>query len=187
MATRSVIAVLRADFYGSLENAQTAAGESGETTKTLFGEKNTIEFTGGTAANQANRVWASEGRVLAAATPETIDVYDFGALDIGGGAGKDQMGGAIALIGIKGLYIKVDPASAGPLFVGGEGTTAAWNSLFPDAPVPDTATLTIPVGGILFLTDPSAAGMAVADTTNHLLQMESTLGCTYDIAIIGIE
>ena len=181
MATRTVTAVFTINSLGRLVNAQTSAGESGESAKGVFGENNDIEFTGGVGANQAQRAWASEGRTLSAST-EDIDLFDFGSLDIGGGAGKDQLGGSMALTGIKMLYIKNRSTSAADLVVGGKGASTAWTSLL----ATNTFTITLKPGQILMTTDPSAAGMAVADTTNHLLTMTSGGACTYDIALIGI-
>jgi len=185
MGTKAVVAKFLANFHGSYTDTQTGAGESGEIVSAKFGEQNSVTFTGGTGANQANRVWPSENRILSTSASELIDVYDFGTLDIGSGAGKDQHGGSLALTGIKGFYVKNRSTSAGNLLVGGEGTTAAWNSLFNGS---DTALISLPPGAIVMITNPSSAGYAVADTTNHLLKIAADSGgaVAYDIAIVGI-
>ena len=46
----------------------------------------------GVSESQANRVWQSEGRSISAGGQETLDLYDFAAVDIGAGAGNDGVG-----------------------------------------------------------------------------------------------
>ncbi len=143
---------------------------------------NTLSITDGTTSDKADKVWASTGRTLSGAADETIDVYDFGSLDIGAGAGKDPLSGALALAEIVALVIYNRPTSTGTLTIGADGTTAAWNSIFNGD---DEAALTLKPGGVFAITCPPDPAYAVADTTNHLLKLASSANLTYDIYIIG--
>lgn len=137
----------------------------------------------GIVLDKANRIWESKGRVIASAASEDIDVYDFGSIDIGAGAGLDALGQALALAKIVLVLIRNRATSVGTLLVGGKATTAAWNSPFN---ADDDALTPVLPGGVLLWYAPSLAGYAVADTTNHLLKMAASGGdVTYDITIIG--
>lgn len=169
---------------GTLHNTQTAVTESGATPSHEFNFTKGLSFLNGTAAGKAQRAWSSSVRSLTSGNSETIDVYDFGSIDIGAGAGLDALGQSLALSGIKALYIENISGSAGNLVVGNDGTTAAWNSFFSAS---DTATFTLQPGAIFLTADPTALGMAVADSTNHLLKLAASGGdLTYKIALIGI-
>lgn len=139
-------------------------------------------FTDGTTANKADRLWGSKGRALTGTTPEDIDVYDFGSIDIGAGAGLDPHGQAITLAEITALMVINNTSSTGTLAIGGKGTGAAWNSWIQ---ADDDAAVTLKPGGVFLITSPTDPGFAVADTSNHLLTMTPTDDLTYDIYIVG--
>ncbi len=166
--------------------AQTINSGSSSPVKSALGT--TIDagtLTDGTGANQADKYWESLGRTLAQSGTEDIDLYDFGTIDIGGGAGKDPGGQAYALAEICVLLVYNRTTSVGSLLVGGKSTTAAWNAPFN---ADDDATVgPIGPGGLLLLSDFNAAAFAVADTSNHLLKVaEAGNGAvTYDIHILG--
>lgn len=134
------------------------------------------ELTNGTGANAANTIWHDQ-RTLTTATSENIDVYDFG------GGTPSPLGTAIANAKVAVCLIQ-NTHAADSLTVGGESSTAAWNSPFGAS---DTATMTIPAGGTLLLVAPSATGYAVADTSNHLLKISNpgANSVTYKIVVIG--
>jgi len=141
-------------------------------------------LSSGTAANKADRIWTSLARALASGGNESIDLYDFGSLDIGGGAGRDAVGQLITLAEIVAILIQNNASSAGGLIIGGEGSGAAWNSGFGGS---DSAvTPTIAPGGWWQLFTPADPALVVTDTTNHLLKIAATGGAvTYDIHILG--
>lgn len=139
-------------------------------------------LTTGPGLNQGNQLW-HDRRTLASAATETIDLYDF-AIDAGS-AQNDSLGNALAMVRIKVLLIYNRSTTAGENFtLFGEGTTAAWNSLLNGS---DTAKAVLGPGGVFLVTNPSAAGMAVADTTNHLLKVENSGSGSndFDIIVIG--
>jgi len=138
-----------------------------------------VTLTEGTGINQANRKF-EDTRTLTATTAETIDIFDFGGV-------TDPHGRAYTLSKVRKLIIKNTSTTAANLLkVGGEGTAAAWNSPFGGD---DTSLLVVEPGGILVLEAPSAAGYAVADTSNHLLKIEN-MGSTstiYNIIVVGSQ
>lgn len=151
------------------------------------GTSGSVTLEDGTAANKADKVWFDEGRTLTGTTPEDIDLYDFGSIDIGGGAGKDPLGGTLALAEIVCLMITNSSSSTGNIFVGGKNATTAWNSALAIGGVADDTAQVGPIkpgGGMLIwnVTDPA---MAVADTTNHLLTITPTANATYNIYVLG--
>jgi hypothetical protein len=139
----------------------------------------------GTDAEETDRLWISKDRTITAGGYETIDVYDFGSIDIGAGAGKDPLGQSLALAEIRGLFIEVadDASYPGSLVVGGEGSGAEWNSLFNGT---DGREIIIKPNSLFLALTKNDPGWAVADSTNHLLKMSASGGAVkYSIAIIG--
>lgn len=134
------------------------------------------DLANGTGANQVNTLWHDQ-RTLATATAENIDMFDFG------GGTPSPLGTAIANASVKVLLIQNTHATDA-LTIGGEGSGAAWNSPFGAS---DTATVSLPAGGTLLLIAPTAAGFAVADTTNHLLKINNpgANSVTYKIVALG--
>lgn len=142
-----------------------------------------VAFTTGTAAGQADRIWVDIDRALSGATSENIDLYDLASLDIGAGAGKDGLGQAVALAEICGILVLNQSTSTGNITLGGEGSGAAWNSLFSGS---DSFTLgPITPGNFFEATNSAKPAWAVADTTNHLLKIASSADLTYSIVILG--
>lgn len=179
----SLTANLRLSLEGSYTNPQSEAGESGGTPGMSIAKSVLQSITNGTGANQADAYWQSEGRTLTSGNDEDIDLYDFGALDIGAGAGLDPLGQALTLADVVILLVVNRDTSTGTLLVGAEGSGAAWNSPFNGD---DEAALALPPGGFALLGAPGATAFPVADTSNHLLTLAASGGdCTYDIYIIG--
>lgn len=177
-----VSARIMASFTGTLRNA---VGTGIATTSFPAAFNYALAIADGTSLNQADKLWFSTGRTLSQNANETLDVYDFASLDIGAGSGEDPLGGALALAEIMALMVINRSTSAGKILVGGDGTTAAWNSIFN---ADDDAVLgPLGPGGMALICDPNAVSFAVADSTNHLLKVteNNTGAVTYDIAILG--
>lgn len=175
---------LNIELAGNLINPQTGAGESGSTASLEIAELIAIAFANGTGAGQANAIWPSKGRTIVSTEDEVIDLFDFGSIDIGAGPGLDPLSQPLTLATIVGLVIYNRPTSAGNLLVGGEASAAAWNSPFNGD---DEAKLVLHPGSPLLLASPTT-GYAVADTSNHLLELAAPAGnVTYDIFVIGRE
>jgi len=182
---RSLTTKIELRVTATSQDSREDAGESGNAETIQIGDRLTKTLTQGTGASLANRGWESKDRALADTISEDIDLYDFGSINIGAGAGKDCHGDSLALTGIKGLYVFNHADSVGNLLVGGIGATTAWMPLFNSN---DDAELVIHPGGGFAVFTPTAAGYAVADTTNHLLHMLASGGAvTYDITVIGIQ
>lgn len=134
----------------------------------------------GSGLNQANRLFADSGS-LAGAANATFDLFDFNGA-------KDGQGNTFALTKIKAIVVRNKATDAGAILrVGGEGTTAAFMSVNGS----DTVHIAdVAPGGELVLVAPSAAGYAVADSTNHLLKLANQSGSValaFDIVILGAQ
>jgi len=136
-------------------------------------------FTSGTTANKADLFYQEIDRALTSASNDDLDVYDMAVFD----AATDLLGNTITHVEICAVAIRNQSGSAGNLVLGGEGSAAAWNSMFSAS---DTATITIHPGGFFMLVAPDDPAYAVADTSNHLLRVNASGGdITYDISILG--
>ncbi len=159
---------LTANLASTLDLGTSASNESKRVYKKL---------TDGTGIDQSQIVF-SDNRTLANATSENLDLFDFvGALD--------SLGRTYAQLKIVAILIVNKSIIAGDnLKVGGEGSAAAWNSLF-DAS--DTAKAIVGPGGCLFAFNPSVAAFAVTDASNHLLKIDNpgANSINYDIMVIG--
>lgn len=146
-----------------------------------------INLSDGTTANKADVVWYDQARALTGTTPEDIDMYDLGSLDIGAGAGKGPLGNSYANTEIVALVITNDSTSTGNIFIGGKNAGTAWNSFLAIAGVADDTAQVGPIkpGGGFAIWNPADPAMAVADTTNHLLTVTPTANATYNIYFVG--
>lgn len=139
----------------------------------------TMSLTAGTTANKADRFFVDTDRVLAEDADDALDLYDLAGFD----RATDLVGNAVTFAEIVGLMVRNKSTSAGTLVLGGEGSAAAWNSLFSAS---DTYTMDIKPGGFVLVAAPGDPAYAVADTSNHLLNVNASGGgITYDIVIIG--
>ncbi len=151
----------------------------------LLGEKFSpaTALATGTSANQADRFWQDEGRTITSGNNEDIDLYDFGTLDIGAGAGLSPLGQAQTWAELVAILVRNTAASAGDLHVGGNGTAAAFNSFFN---ADDSAVVVVNPGGMFMLFAPDDPAYAITDTSNHLLRMAASGGnVTYDLYLMG--
>jgi hypothetical protein len=134
----------------------------------------------GTAAGQANKIFRDR-RTLASGASERLSMYDFGGA-------LSSLGVAFAQSKVLALLIYNRATVDGDdLVVGGDGTSAAWTSLFNGS---GTATQRVKPGGYLLLIAPDTAGMAVVSPTNHLLKIANASGANavaYDIVVIGAQ
>ena len=176
---RAATARTEVSVSGTLTNSSTGAADK-------FSLAVVEAFSNGVGANMIQRHWEDQ-RTLTTGATEDIDVYDFGTLDIGAGAGLDALGQSMALTGIKAILVRNLSTSTGDLEVGNKAATTAWQSMFVGSGDADAACVVLAPGASFLYVDPSAAGLAVADTTNHLLTMTDTGGgCVYDIHVLGI-
>jgi hypothetical protein len=130
-----------------------------------------LTFTNGTGANQAQIVW-SDSRTIAAGSNESIDLLSL-----------DDDRGTLVFSAIKAIYVRATGASS--VFWTGFGVGDDWDTGPLQAPA--ASGLFIPPGGLLLVTNPSAAGWAVAAPSNEIAIQNSseTAAATYDIILIG--
>jgi hypothetical protein len=137
-----------------------------------FEQEAKVDLALGTGLRQANHVFTDE-RVLAASASET--------LDLAGGL-TDALGATLTFTAIKAILIQADDANVNNVVVGGGSNP--FRGWFADA----TDKLSIPPGGFILLTDPTAAGQTVTAATGDLLLVANSgsgTGVTYTITIIG--
>lgn len=178
--TRTLTAISAKSTWKATANLTNDTG--GVTAQNVHGSEENPSLSTGLGDNQADRVWEKKAWTIPVGTVD-LDLYDFGSLDIGGGAGRDALGQVMALAEIVGIRIKV-VSGAGTLLVGGNGTAAAWNSLFNAS---DSAKIgPFKAGARIEHLCPADGNLAVADTTNHLLRLEAvTTDMVVDVMVLG--
>lgn len=148
-----------------------------------IGNDRNLDFATGTGANQFNRGWRKHSWALADTASFSLDLYDLGTIDIGAGAGEDPLGLTQANTELVGMFISSQTTSVGSVLIGGEGSTAAWQSwIAVSGTLSDTAQVKLLPGAVLILVAPLASAYAIADTTNHLLKFLASGGAvTFDV------
>lgn len=175
--TIRVSAAITAQLANTLDGGSISA-----TANQGFGVSPTLES--GTTANKADVIWSDTGRSITSGANDDLDLYDLGAVDIGAGAGRDAVGQSIAIAEVVAVLIVNKSTSTGNLLVGGEGTTAAWNSPFNG--VDTTVFGPLKPGGFVAFSSPTDPAYAVADTSNHILRLTASGGAVeYNITILG--
>ena len=135
----------------------------------------------GTDADQADRLLIAKGQSLTGT--DTLDLYDLGTLNVGGGAGKDTLGQTCRFSEIVMVVFVSASTSTGDLLIGGSGASNAWNSLFNGD---DDAKTVLKPDGMIAWKAPGASAYGVTNTNNHVLQLEASGGSVdYDVYVIG--
>ena len=164
-------ATLSASLSGTFSKAETFNDKNIEHSLALSIAQ---AFANGTGANQANQIYVGE-RTLADEAQENLDLS---------GSLADQFGSTIAFTGIKGILIQNQSALSSLLFE--PGSTNGFLGPFADA----SDQVIIPPGGVVLMTNASAAGWPVTASTGDLLSFthnsEETADLEYKIALIGI-
>jgi len=132
----------------------------------------TINFANGTGANQAEIVW-SDSRTIAA---NSQDILDFQA-------GLADERGPVEFTAIKAIYIR--NTGTVPLSWLSLSDPEDWGS--GPLQASESEGLQIAAGGVMLLTNPSAAGWIVesGDEQIQFINPSSTTAATYDIILIG--
>ncbi len=160
------------------QSSQIAIKVVGELTNATLGtarDNITLDYTTnlgpGTGAGQANEIYRAT-RTLTASATEDLDMS---------GVLADALGVTVALTKVKALVVHAAAANTNNVRVGGGNTTF---SLFVSA----SDIIALKPGGTFVLTDPSAAGIAVANASTDLLTVTNSAGSSsvsYDIVVFG--
>lgn len=135
--------------------------------------KFTVNLANGTAAAQADRVWA-DTRTLAASATESLDLA---------GTLLDAFGDAATFVRVKGLIVRAAAANTNNVIVGGAASNAFVGPFGAAA-----HTVQVRPGGVLAFACSDATGWPVTVGTGDLLQLANGSGgstVTYDVIIIG--
>jgi len=177
MATSLSEFLINVDLFAKLQ--KTVQGRTVALDRVGQGYSRGSLFSSGTTANKADRLYFEVDQAITSGNSVTLDLFDLANFD----ATTDVLGNTVSFAEIVALLIENESGSAGNLIVGGDGTTAAWNSPFGGD---DDAAVTLDPGGVLFLFNPTDPAYAVADTSNHLLKLAASGGDTiHNITILG--
>ena len=167
--------VTRAEFSVSARIAASNAAGAGVTINKAFAEDN----KDATPAIVPDRVFSLEKEVITSGTSLTIDLYDLGTLDIGAGAGDDNLGETHANSFINSIIIQNDSDSAGTLRIN-QTVANSWSGLTGGSTFVD-----LPAGGF-FAISYGSGGNAVTDASSHLLQLDAVSGnCTATVIFVS--
>lgn len=174
---RSVASItLSAVVKATIKNDINSDGSAPFVNNFTFAPETTL--ANGTNANQFDRCWYDDSRTINSGASENLDLYDLASFDIGAGAGKDALGQSMSNAELVGLGVWNLAASTGDLYIGGEGSGAAFQSFFHvSASASDTAGFgPLKPGGLFLVFSPPDPAWAIADTTNHLLKFAASGG-----------
>ena len=167
----------------TFNNLQFKIGMTVQAVNDSTNAKFSLDGTGSTEKFQTSSSYDPEklldasGQVLSDTSNLDIDLYDLGTWDIGSGAGRDTLAQAHTNSLIYMLYVKNDSDSTGNL-VFDTSQTGGWTSWMP------SGTHTLEPGASLCGVWPS--GIAVADTSNHILRLTAASGdVTFDLQMLS--
>lgn len=148
---------------GSLSNNGLDIGQANYS----FNESFSVSFANGAGLNQVQQIW-TDLRTVAASSNDDINLTSL----------TNGFGAAIVFTSIKAIMIKAALANVNDLLIGDAATPFA--SFFGD---PEDIIVVKP-GGMILLSNPSAAGYPVTASTNHLLRVaNSSSGSSVDYEI----
>ena len=162
---------LRAELNTVATGPTGASHYSRQDTQTDFGY---ATFTG-------NILELGDYSLTVAAGNLDLDLYDLGTLDLGAGAGRDNLGNAWTQTAVHSVFIENTSASAtGVLRIDQSGaTTTAWTGLFGGNTVTD-----LPAGAFI-AANLGTTGATVTDVTSHILRLSAqTADCTINVHIV---
>lgn len=130
-------------------------------------------LTNGTAANQANQMWA-DTRTITASANDDLDLA---------GVLTNAFGSTLTFTSIKGIVVKAASANTNDVIIGGSATNPFETFLGGTNPA-----VNVVPGGTFAIFNPEANGFAVTAGTGDILRVTNGAGGTsvdYDIIIVG--
>ena len=109
-----------------------------------------------------------------------LDLFDLGTLDLGAGAGRDNLGGTWATTKVHSVMVKNSTASdTGILNIDqAAATTTAWSKF-----VGADAVISLEAGSFISASF-GVNGVSVTDVTDHILQLAATVAdCVIDVHV----
>ena len=131
-----------------------------------------------------DRVFAMEAYSLTTAAGNLdIDLYDIGTgIDLGAGAGEDNLGLTHANAKIHMIAIRNKVITSGGELRIDNGVTNAWTGI-----LPASATLDLPQGGVL-VAQFGDTGATVTDASSHMLRLSAqTADCEIDVVYFSSQ
>jgi len=144
--------------------ASNAAGAGISVTK-VFSEDN----KNASSVIVPNRMLFLDKETITSGTSLTIDLYDLGTLDVGAGAGDDNLGETHANSFINSILIQSDSTSTGTLRIN-QTVTNGWTGL-----TGGSTSVDLPANGF-FAISYGSDGEAVADASNNIVQIDAVGG-----------
>ncbi|BBF93374.1 hypothetical protein [Blastochloris tepida] len=147
-----------ASLYAGVKAVESGAADLGTPSITHDTGSKQIDWTNGTLADQADRIWSDVFSIPASGNTD---------LDLAG-ALTGALGGTVTFAKIKAIYLEADRANANNIVVG-----AAASNPFLGPFGAATHTLAVPPGGRVMLTAP-VGGWAVTAGTGDLLRLANS-------------
>lgn len=160
-----------ADLAVRIDGAYVRAGDLGQPV-TPLAERALVRLTPGTAAGQADLVFADTRSISASASED---------LDLAGGL-TDPFGVTLTFAKVKAIYIQAKATNTNDVVVGG----AASNG-FAGPFGGTTPTVSVKPGGVLLIAHPGAGWTVTASTSDLLKVANSSSGSAvaYDVIVVG--
>ena len=157
--------VTRSDFSVTTRITASNAAGAGITVNKSFSQDN----KNSSSVIVPDQVLLLDKEAITSGTSLTIDLYDLGTLDVGAGAGDDNLGEAHANSAINSIIIQNDGDSAGTLRIN-QTVANSWSGL-----LGGSTSIDLPAGGFFALSYGST-GSTVTDASSHLVQLDAVSG-----------
>ncbi len=176
MTDRSATATISLSLTSTEKNT-----EADGTVSTLAQSKQLVNdsLASGDGANQLNRAWERTSWTLSSGQTESINLFDFGDIDIGGGLGRDVLGQLIFSSNLVTIVIKHESGD-GQLEVEPDGSDG-WTPIGSHTVANGGA---IKAGGFIAKHAPDAAGFTITNGSNQRIRFTANGGdVTYTVRI----
>lgn len=185
MGTRSLTGTqLKLTVSSTITN--TLAGGS-DTATSQFQFTVTDSLSNGVQAGEATRAWQYKNQTISSGGNTVIDLYDFGSIDVGAGAGLDAVGQSMALLELVAIIIKNENENTVDYELEIEpDSTNGWTPIGTHTNESSGTGGALRGGGIFLKYQPSEAGFLVTDASSHRIKLSAVGGdVDYSIWVLG--
>lgn len=157
--------ITRSDFSVTTRITASNAAGAGVTVNKSFSQDN----KNASSVVVPDKSLLIDKEVITSGSSLTVDLYDLGTLDVGVGAGEDNLGETHANSSVNSIIIQNDGDSAGTLRIN-QTVASSWSGL-----LGGSNSIDLPAGGFFALSYGST-GSAVTDASSHLVQLDAVSG-----------
>lgn len=190
MGTRSLSSTqlkfsMTSSIVNTLSDSATTSARSSASAPIQFSLTDTV--SNGVQAGEATRAWQYKNQTISSGGSTVIDLYDFGSIDVGAGAGLDALGQSLALLEIVAIIIKNENANTVDYELEIEPDSSnGWTPIGSHTNESSGNGGALRGQGLLVKYQPSESGFLVTDASSHRISLSAVGGdVVFSIWVLG--